>query len=64
MRGIVDFYRRNPVILVLAVVVGLVVSLSAAAGGGSIVTEGIAVGVVGLMLGLGIAWNRNRRAGD
>jgi len=64
MRGIVDFYRRNPVILVVAVVVGLAVSLSAAAGGGSIVTEGIAVGVVGLMLGLGIAWSRSRRAGD
>jgi len=65
MRGIVDFYRRNPVILLVAVVVGLAVSLSAAAGGGgSIVTEGIAVGVVGLMLGLGIAWSRSRRAGD
>jgi len=64
MRGIVDFYRRNPVILVVAVVVGLAVSLSAAAGGGSIVTEGIAVGVVGLMLGVGIAWSRSRRAGD
>jgi len=63
MRGIVDFYRRNPAILVVAVIVGLAVSLSAAAGGGSIVTEGIAVGVVGLMLGLGIAWRRSRRAG-
>ncbi len=65
MRGIVDFYRRNPVILVVAVVVGLAVSLLAAAGGsGSIVTEVLAVGVVGVALGLGIAWNRKRRAGD
>jgi len=65
IRGIVDFYRRNPVILVVAVVVGLAVSLSAAAGGGgSIVTEGLAVGVVGLMLGLAIAWHRSRGAGE
>jgi len=65
MRGMVDFYRRNPAILVVAVVVGLAVSLLAAAGdSGSIVTEVLAVGVVGLALGLGIAWNRNRREGD
>jgi hypothetical protein len=64
IRSIVDFYRRNPVILVVAVVVGLAVSLSAAAGGGSIVTEGLAVGVVGLMLGLAIAWHRSRGAGE
>ncbi len=65
MRGIVDFYRRNPLILVVAVVVGLAVSLLAAAGDSdSIVTEVLAVGVVGLALGLGIAWSRNRREGD
>lgn len=65
MRGIVDFYRRNPVILAVAVLVGLAVSLLAAAGdGGSIVLEVFAVGVVGLGLGLGIAWRRNRRADD
>ena len=64
MRGIVDFYRRNPVILAIAIVVGLAVSLSAAAGGGgSIVTEGLAVAAVGLALGLLIAWSRSRRAG-
>lgn len=65
MREILDFYRRNPVILVVAVVVGLTVSLLAAAGeGGSIVSEVLAVGVIGLALGLAIAWNRKRRAGD
>jgi len=63
VRGIVDFYRRNPVVLAVAVVVGLAVSLAAAAGdGGSIVTEGIAVGLVGLALGLLIAWRRSRSA--
>ncbi len=65
MRGILDFYRRNPVILVVAVVLGLAVSLLAAAGeSGSTVTEVLAVGVLGLALGLAIAWNRKRRARD
>ena len=65
MRGIVDFYRRNPAVLVAAVLVGLVVSLLAAAGdGGSIVIEVAAVGILGLAVGLGIAWRRNRRPGD
>ncbi len=65
MRGIVDFYRRNPAVLVAAVLVGLAVSLLAAAGdGGSIVLEVAAVGILGLAVGLGIAWRRNRRADD
>jgi len=65
MRGIIDFYRRNPVVLVVAVVLGLAVSLLAAAGeSGSTVTEVLAVGVLGLALGLGIAWRRKRRAED
>lgn len=64
MRGIIDFYRRNPVVLAVAVVVGLAISLLAAAGeGGSVVAQVLAVGVVGLGLGLFIAWRRNRRAG-
>ncbi len=65
MRGILDFYRRNPLILVVAVILGLAVSLLAAAGeSGSTVTEVLAVGVLGLALGLAIAWNRKRRARD
>ncbi len=65
MRGIIDFYRRNPVVLVVAVVLGLAVSLLAAAGdSGSTVMEVLAVGVLGLVLGLGIAWKRKRRAED
>ncbi|CAA9498386.1 MAG: hypothetical protein AVDCRST_MAG53-2255 [uncultured Solirubrobacteraceae bacterium] len=65
MRGILDFYRRNPVVLVVAVILGLAVSLLAAAGeSGSIVTEVLAVGVLGLALGLAIAWNRGRRDQD
>ena len=65
MRGILDFYRRNPVVLVVAVILGLAVSLLAAAGeSGSIVTEVLAVGVLGLALGLAIAWNRTRRDKD
>ncbi len=65
MRGILDFYRRNPVVLVVAVILGLAVSLLAAAGeSGSFVTEVLAVGVLGLALGLAIAWNRRRRGRD
>ncbi|MCW3011822.1 MAG: hypothetical protein JWO90_2226 [Solirubrobacterales bacterium] len=63
MRGVIDFYRRNPIVLVVAVVVGLVVSLLAASGDSeSIVTEVVAVGAVGLGLGLFIAWRRSRDA--
>ncbi len=63
MRGIIDFYRRNPVVLAIAVVVGLAVSLLAASGeSDSVVTEVVAVGVVGLLLGLFIAWRRKRDA--
>jgi len=62
MRGIVDFYRRNPAILGVAVVVGLVVSVLAASGdGGTSVGEIVAVGLVGVALGLAIAWRRSRR---
>ncbi len=62
MRGLLDFYRRNPVVLAVAVVVGLAVSVLAASGErDSVVTEVVAVGVVGLLLGLCIAWRRQRR---
>jgi len=41
------------------------VSLLAAAGeSGSTVMEVLAVGVLGLAVGLGIAWNRKRRTED
>lgn len=63
MRGIIDFYRRNPVVLAVALVVGLGVSLLASAGDSdSVVTEVVAVGVIGLLLGLFIAWRRKRDA--
>ena len=63
MRGIIDFYRRNPAVLAVAVVVGLTVSVLAATGeGDSSVSEVVAVGIVGLVVGLAIAWNRNRRS--
>ncbi len=61
MRGIVDFYRSNPLVLAIAVVAGLVVTALAASGeGGSIVGEVVSVAVVGLGLGLFIAWRRSR----
>ena len=61
MRSIVDFYRRNPVILVIAVVIGLAASVLAASGDGpSPVGAVVAVAAVGLALGLTIAWRRNR----
>lgn len=63
MRGIVDFYRRNPLVLVAAVVVGAVVSALAVTGGsGGIVGDVAAVAVVGLLVGLAIAWRRSREA--
>ena len=61
MRGIVDFYRRNPVVLVGAIVIGLVVSLLVATGeGDTSLSEVIAVGVVGILFGIAVAWHRNR----
>ena len=61
MRSVVDFYRRNPVILVIAVVIGLAASVLAASGDGSSpVGAVVAVAAVGLALGLTIAWRRNR----
>ncbi len=63
MRGIVDFYRRNPLVLVAAVVVGGVVSALAVTGGsGGIIGDVAAVAVVGLLVGLAIAWRRSREA--
>lgn len=65
MRGIIDFYRANPVVLGVAIVVGLVVTVLAALGDSdSVVLEVVAVGGIGLGLGLFIAWRRNRDAED
>lgn len=56
MRGIVDFYRRNPMILVVAVVIGAAVSALAATGrSNGAVGDVLAVAVVGILVGLAIA---------
>jgi hypothetical protein len=63
MRGIVEFYRRNPTVLVIAIVVGAVVSALAASGGSKgFVGDVFAVAVIGVLVGLAIAWRRNRGA--
>lgn len=63
MRGIVDFYRRNPVVLVVAVVLGTAVSLLAASGeSDGFIGDVVAVAVVGVLVGLFIAWRRSRNA--
>lgn len=61
MRDIVSFYKANPWVLVVAVVLGLVLSVSAATSASdSWIGDVIAVGVVGLAVGLFIAWRRSR----
>ncbi len=61
MRSIIDFYRSNPLILVVAVVMGLVVTILAASGDSdSVVLEVVAVAAVGLAVGLFIAWRRSQ----
>lgn len=63
MRGILDFYRRNPFVLAVAVIVGAGVSALAASGGsGGIIGDVAAVAVAGLLVGLLIAWRRSRNA--
>ncbi|MCW3016526.1 MAG: hypothetical protein JWO02_3618 [Solirubrobacterales bacterium] len=60
MRSIVDFYRRNPLVLVLALVVGLGVSLlTAVAGSGGILGPIILALAIGLLVGLGVAAARS-----
>ncbi len=62
MRSITDFYRRNPLVLAVAVVVGLGLSiLTAVAGGDGILGPIILAVLVGVLVGLGIAFVR---AGD
>jgi hypothetical protein len=60
MRSVIDFYRRNPLVLVLVLVVGgaLCAAVAATASGGFIAPVAFAV-LVGLLIGLGVAWYRN-----
>jgi hypothetical protein len=60
MRSVIDFYRRNPLVLVLVVVVGgaLCAAVAATASSG-IVGPVIFVGLIGVLVGLGVAWYRN-----
>jgi hypothetical protein len=62
MRSILDFYRRNPLVLAIAVVVGLGLSLlTAVAGSGGIVGPIVLAVLIGVLVGLGVAFVR---AGD
>jgi hypothetical protein len=59
MRSILDFYRRNPLVLGLALIVGLGLSLlTAVAGSGGILGPIILALAVGLLVGLGVAFSR------
>ncbi len=62
MRSITDFYRRNPLVLAVAVLVGLALSIvTAVAGSDGIVGPVVLAVLVGVMVGLGVAFVR---AGD
>lgn len=59
MRSILDFYRRNPLVLGLAVIVGLGLSLfTAVAGSEGIVGPIMLALAVGVLVGLGVAASR------
>jgi FtsH-binding integral membrane protein len=61
MRDIIDFYRRNPLVLALVAVGGLALSLAvASAAGDGIVLPIVFVALVGVLVGLAIAWTRRR----
>lgn len=61
MRSILDFYRRNPLILALALVVGLGLSLlTAVAGSDGIVGPIVLALAIGVLVGLGVAAGRAR----
>lgn len=61
MRSILDFYRRNPIVLVIALVIGLLLSISAAAGTkDGWIGDVVAVGIVGVAMGVFVAWRRSR----
>lgn len=62
MRSIVDFYRRNPLVLALALGAGLALSLfTAVVGGSGLVGPIVLAVVIGVLVGLGVA---AARAGD
>lgn len=59
MRSILDFYRSNPLVLLLAIAVGLALSLLVAVGGSDGIVGPIVFAVViGVLVGLGVAWAR------
>jgi len=61
MRDIIDFYRRNPLVLALVAVGGLALSVAVAVSAGDgIVLPIIFVALVGLLVGSAIAWARRR----
>ena len=61
MREIIDFYRRNPLVLALVAVGGLALSLAVAASAGDgIVLPIVFVALVGVLVGVAIAWTRRR----
>jgi hypothetical protein len=59
MRSVIDFYRRNPLVLVLVLVVGgILCAAVAATAGGGIVAPVVFAALVGLLVGVGVAWYR------
>ena len=61
MRDIISFYRRNPLVLAVVLVGGLALSLAVAgAAGDGIVLPIFFVALVGVIVGLWIAWARRR----
>lgn len=62
MRGLIDFYRRNPAVLVVVVVLGLALSVVVAtqSEGGAILPIAL-LALLGIVVGLAIAWRRERR---
>jgi multisubunit Na+/H+ antiporter MnhB subunit len=61
MRSVIDFYRRNPLVLVLVLVVGgaLCAAVAATAADGGFIAPVVFAVLVGLLIGLGVAWYRN-----
>jgi hypothetical protein len=56
VRSVVEFYRRNPVILVIALAIGLALSVAVAAGGKVSPVAGVVLlAVGGLALGAAIS---------
>ena len=65
MRSVIDFYRRNPLVLALVLVVGAVLcAVVAATASGGIVGPVVFVAIVGILVGLGVAWYRHGEQAD